>query len=465
MKKDVFRAALAAAAVSMLAGVGCSTTVKAAKPATTTSWVAPGLKVVSSPTAADHEFFVTAQDPGGKLEGTAVDATTGKVLWQDRTVPADRIAGVGLPSPVPVKTARGWTVSQVESNGGQIALGLPYAYVGRDPRTGRELWRYPVVDTTESMPCGTLLCLDVLNASGTATLIAVDPTTGKKAWSMPIDTQFTFVDFSSTTAFIQTLGVGTTVMAVDEKSGHKKWSVAVAKGLGAGVTTDSGWNGGLVGTALMIDADSDGTSPSGTIALDAATGKLLWAKPNMHFPIGMLNVLVSSGSNATPATAAAKVNNVVLEHSTFSSTSYDLVSYMSFDVTSGKVRWTVPENHKIVTKGLVPHSVVNDSLTDVWPFMANHVLLDGFAVATGKAVPKTGSGWEIQLAKGDGAQGQIAVPGQPDPYSPPVAAEHVSLPALTALAGGVPPASVSATATGTRAWVASDLRLHAVAVP
>ena len=159
------------------------------------------------------------------------------------------------------------------------------------------------------------------------------------------------------------------------------------------------------------------------------------------------------------------MDNVVLEHSTYNSTSYDLVSYMGFDVTSGKVKWTVPENRKIDTNGLLPHSVVSDSLADVWPLMVNHALLDGFVVATGKAVPKAGSGWEIQLAKGDAAQGQISVPGQSNPYSPPVAAEHVSLPALTALSGGVPPASISATATGMRAWVTSDLRLHAVKLP
>lgn len=476
MKKHSVRTATLSVVVTMLlmAVGGCSTTTKSAKPSphnsssvratSYTTWLTPNLKAVSDPTAADNEFFVTAQNADKSLVGTAVDAVTGKVLWQDPMVLAGRIAGVGIPSPTPLEGSKGWVITQLEGNGGQIAAGDPFAYVGRDPRTGRVMWRFPVNDSTQSAACGKLLCVDTLASDGSAALVAVDPATGTQKWSLTLDGQFALVDVNATTVFMQTLSTGTTVIAVDLATGKKKWSVPVQESLGVGVTTDSGWNGGLLGKTLLIDVDSDGTTPGGTIGLDAATGALWWVKRNMHLPTVTLNALVSSGSHATPP-APSTTQDVVLEESTFTKTAYVLKAFTSIDLVTGKATWTKPVNRTITEKTFQPMAVVSDSLRDVWPVLDGKTASSGFSVATGKLAPTSSTGWLVQLGKGSGPGGQIAVLGESDPYTPPVTATSVIVPGLArAGGGGGPPASVSATGTSMRAWVTSDLQLHGISL-
>ena len=147
------------------------------------AWVADDLHVVSQVAATDQEALVTAEDKDGTLEGTALDTATGKVLWQHANTPADGIQGVGILAPAPVKRSGGWLAVEIEDAGGKVALGDPYAYVARDSRTGKQVWRHPVSDTSTFIPCGNLFCFDTLDDQYAGTLVAVDPETGKTRWT------------------------------------------------------------------------------------------------------------------------------------------------------------------------------------------------------------------------------------------------------------------------------------------
>ncbi len=420
------------------------------------AWVADDLHVVSQVAATDQEALVTAQDKDGTLEGTALDTATGKVLWQHANTPADGIQGVGILAPAPVKRSGGWLAVEIEDAGGKVALGDPYAYVARDSRTGKQVWRHPVSDTSTFIPCGNLFCFDTLDDQYAGTLVAVDPETGKTRWTYAASTQFTFVGADAKTIDIETLGTGTTVIGLDASTGKVLWTSSGAAALGTGATTDAGWNSAAWQDVVLADLDADSAhGPAGTFAIDRRTGKRLWTAKGAHLPIVFLVGLYRMNDFGT----IQGDGPVVLEQSTFTSSTYEVRALEGVDLHTGKVQWTIPVNFSVKYAdfaGTVPIGVVGADRTRAWVVDPTGSKPFGFDPATGRSVPVAGSGWSVTF----GDSKEVKVPALDESFTGPVGTRHLSVPGPKAVAGGVPPAEYCAMAGKVCAWLAGDLKLH-----
>jgi outer membrane protein assembly factor BamB len=413
--------------------------------------------VVSQVATTGREVLVTAQDKDGTLEGTALDAASGKVLWQHANTPADGIAGVGILPPMPVERSSGWLAVQVEGTGGQIALGDRYAYVARDSRTGKQVWRHPVSDTSTYSKCGNLFCFDTLDADYAGKLVAVDPETGRTRWSYATPVQFTVLSTDASTITIETLGKGTTVVELDAATGKVQWKAMGDAALGSGATTDGGWNGGTWGDVVISDLDAERpTDPAGTFAIDKRTGKRLWTAKGAHLPV---EFLVGLGGVNSYGNAIGR-GPLVLERSTFTATSYEVQALEGVDLHTGKVLWTIPAPISVDIKndpfGSLPVGVVDASMTRAWVIGPKGSTSLGFEIATGSQVPVEGSGWAGVFSDTDG----VRVPALKETFSAPLVLRHLTVPDKAVVAGGAPPSAYCATAGKVCAWLAGDGTLH-----
>ena len=422
-------------------------------------WVAAGLHPVSPVLASDDEFFVTIQRPDKSLAGVAVDAATGKVLWEQSTVVSNRIPGMGLPSPQPVKGAHGWVVVQLESTGGQIALGAPeYAYVAREERTGRRLWSYPVRYTIEVDACGEVVCVESETSDNNTEVVGLDADSGAKRWAVPSRASTTVLASDATSLVTLSLGLGSTLTSIDYTTGATRWTFRSAVALGAGATSDGGWNATRSGNVLIVNLGSSSGSPNGSFALDVNTGKLVWVRKGADTAIEFPLTFQITPPGEGPSVPADRP--LVVERAIETDKSFDTTLMQGLRASTGESLWSIPLKFHYVYNGAEPLSVISQTGQVAWIRDPTTKTPVGINLATGASVPARGVGWKVSVP----FDTSVKVPGVGS-FTPPYVTTQVSVPDLKPRDGGTPPLFLDAISASSVAWLGANNVLTAAPKP
>jgi hypothetical protein len=430
---------------------GATTSGGFASSATPVRWQAAGLDPVSAPSAVGGEVFVTAQLPNKGLEGMALDAATGKVLWTHASTVGDRLGGMGLQAPVAVQGRHGLVAVELEATRAQGAAGGASAYVGRDARTGGQLWSYPVAGTLGAYDCGSVACIEVEGDDGSR-MVGIDPDTGSTTWTYSGAGQMDVLAESGGDAVLLTLGEPSQTLSVDTSTGDVKWTYDNTKALGNGTTSDGGWEASTGAGNLVETLGSYNGSPSGMFALSLATGKLAWARKGVAPPIEL-----TVDVDATQPTAAERSVDAVppvVELAKETDTTFDVSGLEGIDPATGRATWTRSLSLHYTKSGARPLGVISDNGKTAWIRDPQTGQLIGTALDTGAAVPATGTAW------------QVAQPDKPVELSAtkqfvgPTQVNLIRLPSLSAAGPRVPPEFLSARTGNTAAWVSADGLLH-----
>jgi outer membrane protein assembly factor BamB len=316
-------------------GDGCNFT---STPSKVGGWAVLADVFVTAPIADATSVYAganSASGPGGCV--FALDSATGNLKWQnERPI---------TPQSLPLLAGKMVVASVTE--GGNVAL------IGLDAETGQRRWRISVAGGLSAPP---MLAGDLVYVPGGASLLAVNPATGRLRWRIdrkplavaagPAGVFATFADEDTTTA-------------VDPKTGKLKWSTplgtrsAVVKVVTAGVAVLENAPNDLYGLDAVTgrqlwDTNMPGSDNS-TIAvageelylstddgkgyrMDAKTGRIAWSKA-----LGL-----------TLGPAPVVVNDTVL----FASTSPD-TAIAALDRTTGNERFRAPTSGGPITSELL----------------------------------------------------------------------------------------------------------------
>ena len=185
----------------------------------------------SSPVLANGRIFVHSRvDPQEVV--TAVDAATGKVIWQQRYDAAF------TKNKYAVRMAKGPNATPLVSGGRVFTLGVTGFLTAWDAATGAQVWRKDyssIVDTTKLF-CGTsaspllahgLLVVQVGSDVHGGRIAALDPATGDAKWEWkgagPGYASPMLIDAAGTSQLV-TL-TNSSVIGIDARTGADLWSI------------------------------------------------------------------------------------------------------------------------------------------------------------------------------------------------------------------------------------------------
>jgi hypothetical protein len=237
-------------------------------------WTRPGYdtKVVGVPTVVDN-VALAAIDGGGRVGSEAIDVRTGRVLWQVLgSVGLGTLGGVS-PRPIGVSTAAGPVAVDVETDAKSRVL-----LVGHNAVSGADLWHRAVPAGDDSsaaartpVACGNWVCL-VLRPGNTATLQALNPRSGKPAWSADVNRYTSIVTADDRRIIV---GDGVSLSSWSTADGARQWTSSPPGGFSTQDALESlrvGWY--ELGDVLVGDI-----APGELIGVDEATGRVAWRRP------------------------------------------------------------------------------------------------------------------------------------------------------------------------------------------
>lgn len=267
----------------------------------------------------------------------AVDAQTGKLRWRFRAfnqlMGTPIIAKVGDHKLVFVGGGNSVFAYSHAVNfgkpGGRVIRGNGLsAMYAVDAATGKQVWAYPTAG--EDMPTPVFYKGHVLFGNGDGHVYSLDAATGKLAWKTDIQS---FVSMSSATLdpASGTLVMGGTqpsrIYGLDATTGKQLWAVTppgvFSSSAGDGTWAIAGHTAvGQIETRDATQAQA-GTSASEELAIDLATGKIVWS--------------TTLGSGKTPPrnkdAVPTVVDGVIYTGSPVTHHEYAL------DAATGKIRW------------------------------------------------------------------------------------------------------------------------------
>lgn len=403
-------------------------------------WTSTGAPVVSAPHGADGVVLATIQPAPGQISSAAFDATSGRLLWQFPESVGARLGGLGVPTPVVVQAGSSWLAVDLEPAAQAAAV-----IVARDLHTGAERWRQPTGDTFGPIPCGSALCNVV--GQGPSEVQRLDPSTGKTAWTLPMDDPVDIQHAFRRRLVVLTLGPNPRLMGVDLASGKADWTLATDQALGAGTTTDGGWaavaSDGLL--VMELDTSKDAPGPHGLFAVDPATGKVRWKRSNLAFFLPLVPDLSRSAGVRDETLLAATL--------TETPTSITSTDPTRLEPMSGRSRWTL---HMAVSSDQEPGVGLGDNGRTVWFGPSFNGPFKGVEMATGRpARPQAG----YVVSRGP----DVSVNGgtQGASFSGPLALLHVDLPSGQTTPSPVPPpARLGLTVGRQLIWLDTSGHLH-----
>ena len=410
-------------------------------------WVSP-IEPVSSPTGSADEIFVTTQDRGNRLQGVALDAATGEVLWRHQQTLAGRLGGMGIQSPIPVRSGDRWLAVQLEPDGGGAA------YVARDARTGAVRWTYPVERSLEVNACGSLICIDSEGRDGYR-WVALDPSTGDEAWSYETSSTPTSMDLSGPTLVIVEIGSPPLLHGLDASTGTEIWTADAETHLGDGATTDGGWNSVRSGDGLVVDIGSYRGTPEGLVVVDVATGAVRWVAKEQHLSVHMYADI----NQAPQALAAAASQPLLTERLTVDEDRASIDDLSRLDPATGQPLWTRPLGFVFDEESSDIGVIRASDGTAAWLTNPQTDELVGVDLESGAEIDPTGQGWTSVRSTFEGG---VEVDGQEHPFAPPTMLDGIELPSRKTIAPTAPPPPVLVVSAGKlTAWVDADGHLRA----
>lgn len=254
------RSALAAA---LLLAAACS---QAPPEESAPGWGTSDLVAASGPVGLGDTVAVvdgTTTD----LKMVVLDAAGGEVRFTRPWTPSARYPGTGVGRPALLEGV----VVGAEPNGFQALL------VGRNPQTGRELWKVEVAETFGPFVCGELVCSEDNWSLESAALVARDPATGETRWTVP-GSQFHL--YAEDDLLVEQDLNEPVVRSIDPASGQERWRTDLRASLGP-ETTSVVAQAQLVDGTLIVEATPDPNGPNGTVGLDPANGAVKWIQPDM----------------------------------------------------------------------------------------------------------------------------------------------------------------------------------------
>lgn len=221
----------------------------------------------------------------------ALDAQTGKLLWQQGPLVNVLMGNPVVANGLVYVTAgdTGFPFSQLmkdQQSGGKASLvrGLGYsALYAFNAQTGKPVWRYDF--NGNAMPTPVADGNSVYMATGDSHMYKLDAATGKLVWQTDIGG---FDSMSSLNVYHQNgktyVIVGTSManheVAVDGDTGKVVWTQATNQNLFLTGMSDNSPSVDEANGVVVFDTVVDGSSTSinlAVVALDASTGKQLWA--------------------------------------------------------------------------------------------------------------------------------------------------------------------------------------------
>jgi outer membrane protein assembly factor BamB/predicted Ser/Thr protein kinase len=300
------------------------------------AWDLVGMVPASSVGEVDGGFALYVGSPGGDFEMISLDGRTGKVRWRQPTNPSYHRSVNPL-----TYAANNKTVIFMRPVGG--ARTRLVQVVAVDAKTGAQRWVYGSSGMRviqEPYWCEkNKLCLTRRNLeTGTEDARILDPATGKElADSPPVDGRELGAELYASPDLTDMMRVTT--------SGKQLWRRSVKELFGTErLDLHAGWAVRTDGKRYLVEGsgeeaytnDGDTYFPGRaiTVALDYATGRLLWRDKGANLHCG------SAGSSIdNPIRCRAKATKT---YHGASPATYDVddVGVEGFDPVTGKTRWT-----------------------------------------------------------------------------------------------------------------------------
>jgi hypothetical protein len=297
-------------------------------------WLQSGFGARGTPVVAGGVLLV-----GASASSAALDARTGRVLWQVR----DQLAAVSR------RIAAAGRAIGVEHDSGVHSV-----LVARAARTGRVLWSRAVSGATGTpVRCGAQVCLP-----DGPDLDAVDPATGATRWRRPDDgpAEIGYAD----ARIVVTSSRVSAAVARSTASGDRVWALPRTMWPAEDTTVDGGAQWYLLRGTLI------GAVRLGLVGVDPATGAVRWRRPGWSFVGGGQPTVDDDGTHlASDVVLAVRGGRIA-----------------ALDA-GGRIRWTAPAGRFGGWLGGVLVGWTSD-LAEVWALSpsATH----GRRVATGAAV-------------------------------------------------------------------------------
>lgn len=234
------------------------------------SWAREDLDAVGRVVQNGSVALTVARSDSG-LEMIAVDVETGDDLWSAPYSMGGRFPGMGLGG----FDISGDTMAHME---GDLADPISTEMVGRDLKTGEELWRIAAPYGFGAEGCGEVYCTAWVNPNrGRYVVAGVDPQTGEETWS--IDGGDIDYVTDPDLAIVLEPGDEPLIHAVEPVSGNVRWTVDPQELFDREMSTNYGWNfrreNGVI-LATLNRPFQDTFTYATTFGLDENSGELLW---------------------------------------------------------------------------------------------------------------------------------------------------------------------------------------------
>ncbi|MFF2348240.1 PQQ-binding-like beta-propeller repeat protein [Kitasatospora sp. NPDC058115] len=222
--------------------------------------------------AATGGRVVPSADPRGNVHVAgydggvrALDPRTGAVRWAAAVGPADAAAQRG-----------GWPLAE---GAGVVCVYSTTRVQVLDAASGEPRWETAVSDAGEApAPPGVAVAGDSVILVDGASLRSFDAATGRALWSGPPTVSGTPL-VAGDTVYVPGRSAG--LLAFDLRSGEQRWE----QGAVDAVLDPPAVHAGLVHLVDTGRTDRTGAS-SAALALEAATGRVLWKRTQLRGPIG-----------------------------------------------------------------------------------------------------------------------------------------------------------------------------------
>jgi hypothetical protein len=312
--------------------------------------------------------------------------------------------------------------------------------------------------TIEADSCGEVVCVESETSDNNTEVVGLDADSGAKRWAVPSRASTTVLASDATSLVTLSLGLGSTLTSIDYRTGSTRWTFRSAVALGAGATSDGGWNATRSGNVLIVNLGSSSGSPNGSFALNVNTGKLVWVNKGADTAIEFPLTFQITPPGQGPSVPADRP--LVVERAIETDKSFDTTLMQGLRASTGESLWSIPLKFHYVYNGAEPLSVISQTGQVAWIRDPTTKTLVGINLATGASAPARGVGWKVSVP----FDTSVKVPGVGS-FTPPYETTQVSVPDLEPRDGGTPPLFLDAISASSVAWLGANNVLTAAPKP
>jgi outer membrane protein assembly factor BamB len=301
-------------------------------------WTDTSLHVVGSPVAADGTVAVLDVSPSRELQLSAVNPTSGEVIWNRPFSASEVTPGVAFGP-----TVLGDTVLELAPEAGSADPSVTVE--GLNVATGKVMWSVPQPLVLSDAPatCGGEFCVAVFDSETTSALLMLDPATGSVVATAqgPNRNMSVAPPGSANSGGLWETNDATATLVQISTFGQVLWSETVANLFG-GTQYDPNYGWDFL-TRGSLDIGSIGPAPEGhtypldqykTLGITVSDGKVAWSDPGDYMCGGGLQFL--------SVDVICKYSGTVSEVGNSVSMSGVGLTLEGVNPTSGTVKWSLP---------------------------------------------------------------------------------------------------------------------------